>query len=90
MGLVMHPSFQAFCAVLCFMSRVQGKTDPPHFYPYGLEYGDEELPKNEYWGSRTIPLPIQFVLFGTCMNALWVSLNGGCQPLCHNRHNKQL
>ena len=90
MGLFMHPSIQALCLVLCITSRAQGITDPSHFYPYGLEDGDEELPTSDDGGSGTIPLPIQFVLFGTCMNALWVSLNGGCQLLCHNRQSNKL
>ena len=73
MGLFTHLTFQAFCAVLCITSWVEGITELSHFYPYGLEDGDVELPRNDDGGSRTIPLPIQFVLFGTCMNALWVS-----------------
>ena len=90
MGLLMHLSIQAFCVVLCFTSWVQGITEPTHFYTYGLEDGDEELPRSEAGGSRTITLPIQFVLFGTCMNALWVSLSGGCQLLCHNWQSSNL
>ena len=73
MGLFMHPTFQAFCAVLCITSWVEGITELSHFYPYGLENGGEELPTSDDGGSRTIPLSIQFGLFGTCMNTLWVS-----------------
>ena len=90
MSLLVHPSIQALCAVLGIMSWVEGITEPSHFYPYGPANGDEELPRSDHGGSRTIPLPIQFVLFGTCMNALWVSLNGGCQLLCRNWQSSNL
>ena len=90
MGLLMHPSIEALCAVLCITSCVQGITEPSHFYPYGLEDGDVELPTNDDGGSSVIPLPIQFVLFGTCMNALWVSLNRRSQLLCHNWERNNL
>ena len=73
MGLLMRPSIQAIYAVLCMTSWVQSIMEPSHFYPYGPEVGDAELPPSEYGGSPTIPLPTQFVLFGACMNAVWVS-----------------
>ncbi|KAK2165732.1 hypothetical protein NP493_1353g00002 [Ridgeia piscesae] len=72
----MRPSIQAIYAVLCMTSWVQSITEPSHFYPYGPEVGDAELPPSEYGGSPTIPLPTQFVLFGACMNAVWVNTKG--------------
>ena len=87
MRLLMHLSILAFCVVLCITLWVQSITESSYFYPYGLDDGDVELPRNDDGGSPKIPLPIQFVLFGTCMNALWVSIN---QLLFHNWQSNNL
>ena len=90
MGLLTHPLIQAICAVLYMTSLVQGVTEPSHFYPYGPEDGDAELPQSEDGPSPTIKLPTQFVVFGTCMNALWVSSKDGTSSSAQNWQNNNM
>ena len=90
MGLLMRPVCQVICAVLCMTSWVQSIPEPSHFYPYGPEDGDAELPPSDHGGSPTIPLPTQFVVFGTCMNALWVSSKEGASSSAQNWQSNNL